>query len=195
MQLRLIVSLMIFLGSYFPLSLILLAQDLDYSVFNADSNKSTLEAICNVTLKHPAFSLSILGICLVCLSISIIVLHAVAPKTPIQIRDATYVPTELMNYTLPYIVSFMSIDYQQTEKFIGLMIFLAWMFLITHRSGQTFMNPVLIVFGWRHYEIKYKFIGDGEDFVGSALSKDRLEPNTFCKQRSFQDILIVKINQ
>ena len=100
-----------------------------------------------------------------------------------------------MNYTLPYIVSFMSIDYQQTEKFIGLIIFLGWMFLITHRSGQIFMNPVLIVFGWRHYEIKYTFINGNHDFVGSALSKGRLEPNLFCKLKAFQDILIIKINQ
>ena len=38
-----------------------------------------------------------------------------------------------MNYTLPYVVSFMSIEYHDTGKFVGLIIFLAWMFWITYR--------------------------------------------------------------
>jgi hypothetical protein len=53
-----------------------------------------------------------------------------------------------MNYVLPYVVSFMSIDYQVTGKFVGFLIFLGWMFLITYKSGQIMLNPLLTVFGW-----------------------------------------------
>ena len=195
MKLRLFASLLVFLGSYFPLSLILLAQDIDYSVFTLDDDKSQLEAICNLTLKNPDFSLTILGICCFCFLASLVAINCILPKTPIRIKEATYVPAELMNYTLPYIVSFMSTDYQQTEKFVGLLIFLGWMFLIIHRSGQTFMNPLLIVFGWRHYEVTYNFAGGDQDYVGNALSKDRLAPNIFCKQRMYQDISIVRVDR
>ena len=96
-----------------------------------------------------------------------------------------------MNYTLPYVVSFMSFGYQETGKFVGLIVFLGWMFLISHRSGQVILNPLLIVFGWRHYEIKYIFAGDSRELNAKALSKDTLEPGMHCNQTFLQDILVV----
>ena len=58
-----------------------------------------------------------------------------------------------MNYTLPYIVSFMSFGYDQEGKFIGIVIFLTWIFWITYKSGQIILNPILVAFGWKLYEV------------------------------------------
>ena len=193
MQLRIIPSLLIFIGSYLPLSLILLAQDVDYSTAIGETDKLTLGAICSTTLKNPHFSLSILFVCLVCFGFSLGALKVTTPKRFIRINEAKYIPTELMNYTLPYVVAFMSFDYQETGKFVGLIIFLGWMFIITHRAGQIILNPLLIVFGWRHYEIKYVSPDNTAELVGHALSKDKLEPEIDCKKTPLQDILIVKI--
>ena len=68
------------------------------------------------------------------------------------------------------------------------------MFLISHRSGQVVLNPLLIVFGWRHYELKYVFAGDDKERSGQALSKDVLEPGMHCKQSAVQDILVLRAN-
>jgi hypothetical protein len=86
--------------------------------------------------------------------------------------EVKYVPADLMNYTLPYVVSFMSIEYQDTGKFIGLIIFLGWMFWITFRAGQIILNPLLIAFGWRLYDIKYRYAGSQNLYSGFALVKD-----------------------
>jgi hypothetical protein len=94
----------------------------------------------------------------------------------ITVSEATYIPAEMMSYTLPYVVSFMSVSYQEHGKFAGLMIFLAWMFWITHKSGQVLVNPVLAVFGWRLYEIKYSYPGDAVLYSGRALAKGMIEP-------------------
>ena len=105
--------------------------------------------------------------------------------------EVKHVPAELMSYTLPYVVSFMSLEYQETGKFVGLIIFLFWIFLITYRSGQLILNPLLVVLGWRLYEVKYCFPGDNKTYTGKALSKSQLEPEVRYKQLQTQDILII----
>ncbi len=97
-----------------------------------------------------------------------------------------------MSYTLPYVVSFMSLDYQDTGKFVGLLIFLGWMFLITYRSGQLILNPLFAVLGWRFYEIKYTFPGSSAEYLGRVLSKALLEPGKRYSHSVVQDILIIK---
>lgn len=110
--------------------------------------------------------------------------------------EARYIPAELMTYTLPYIVSFMSIGYQETGKFVGLTIFLAWMFWITHKSGQLILNPILIAFGWRLYEISYVFPGDAKSKKnGRALVKGVIEPGKRYPHAVVQDVIILSINK
>ncbi|MEV4933026.1 hypothetical protein MRBLSP13_001173 [Sphingobium sp. LSP13-1-1.1] len=122
---------------------------------------------------------------------TLIALRAIRPSISVEVTEAEYVPTDLMNYTLPYVVSFMSIDYQETGKFIGFLVFLAWMFWITHRAGQIIFNPVLIAMGWRLYTISYHFAGSQKVFKTSALSNGHLVPGLH-KQYPLQEILIIK---
>ncbi|MDE4099101.1 hypothetical protein [Phaeobacter gallaeciensis] len=193
MNIRFTISAIIFIGSYLPLSLILLAQDVNYNEVGGIFRLCQPQSLIDRVFKNPEFSLSIFAICVFCFFVSIIVLEMAKPRNPIQVTEAKYIPAELMNYTLPYVVSFMTFDYQETGKFIGLVIFLLWVFLITHRSGQVILNPLLIAFGWRHYELKYKFPGGGKDFSGHGLSRDKIEPNDRCLHSSLQDIMIVSV--
>ncbi|AZO18511.1 MAG: hypothetical protein E5V79_00825 [Mesorhizobium sp.] len=86
----------------------------------------------------------------------------------------------------------MSIDYQDAGKFIGFLIFLAWMFWITHRSGQILLNPVLIAFGWRYYEITYSFGGETTERTGHALVRGFIAPGESVNQLTIQELLIIK---
>lgn len=97
-----------------------------------------------------------------------------------------------MSYTLPYVVSFMSLDYQQAGKFVGLIVFLLWMFWITHRSGQILLNPIFIAFGWRLHEISYRFPGSETVHQGRALSSGTLKPETQYTHSIIQDVVIIK---
>lgn len=40
------------------------------------------------------------------------------------------------------------------------------------------MNPMLVAFGWRHYEIKYRYLQGDRDFTGRILADFEIEPNT-----------------
>jgi hypothetical protein len=194
MQLRFGASIIIFAGSYLPLSLILLAQDFRIELvsypFCLPMPDSSVD--CVIPFRNAGYSISIFLICLVCFFVTLIVLSVVRPKNSIDVREAKYIPAELMSYTLPYIVSFMSLNYQETGKFVGLAIFLVWIFLITHRSGQIILNPLLIVFGWRLHEIKYVFPRDTTEYTGRALSKGPLEPKKRYRQTVIQDAMIIR---
>ena len=64
-----------------------------------------------------------------------------------MVTESKHVPADLINYVIPYVVSFMSLDYEQTPKLFGFAVFLIWIFWITYKSGQIALNPVLAVLG------------------------------------------------
>jgi hypothetical protein len=195
MQLRLLPSALIFLGSYLPLAVILLAQDFQFSFIGRPLCGTFLKqgSGCELPLGHPVFSLAILFLCAASFVISLSALSAVRPKMPLEIVEAKYIPAELMSYTLPYVVSFMSIGYQEIGKFVGLVVFLAWMFWVTYKSGQLILNPVLVAFGWRLYEVSYKFPGDTRVWNGRALASGAIESMKTYPHAVVQDVIVVKV--
>lgn len=190
---RFFASLAVFLGSYLPLGVILLVQDIDYGNYQP-SCLAFWEERCGwlPNLQTPYFSLPIFIVSALCFIIAIYSLSSARPKNPINIKSSKYVPAELMSYTLPYVVSFMSLDYQQTGKFVGLIVFLLWMFWITHRSGQLLLNPIFIAFGWRLHEISFSFPGSDKIHQGRALSKGELRPDRQYAHTLIQDVMVVK---
>ncbi len=191
MQFRLLTALIVFIGSYLPLSVILLVQNFDFTVIGKPFCWLIFDRGCTLPLISPIFSIGLFALTLKCFCVTLIALKFIRPSIDVEIIDAEYVPTDLMNYTLPYVVSFMSVDYQDTGKFFGFLVFLGWMFWITHRAGQVILNPVLIAMGWRLYAITYRFSGSQNVFKASALSKGHLNPG-FHKQCTVQDIQIFK---
>lgn len=192
MQFRPLVSLIVFIGSYLPLGLILLAQDFRYELLSTPMCWPPDGDICVLPLRNGVFPIAIFATCLVCFLISLGALAVVNPKNLIDVSEIKHVPAELMSYTLPYVVTFMSLEFQETGKFVGLLIFLGWMFVITYRSGQLILNPFLTVFGWRLYEIKYRFPGDASDRGGRVLSKVILEHDKRYRQSPLQEIMLIK---
>lgn len=185
--------MLIFIGSYLPLALILLAQDFEYASLGRGFcwNFWRDDKSCVIPLAHPHLSLAIVGICSVSFCLSLLALSSSHPKLPADITEARYIPAELMSYTLPYIVAFMGIGYEETGKLVGLAIFLAWMFWITHKSGQIILNPVFAVLGWRLYDIKYVYPGSPKTHNGRALARGIIEPGHRYSHVVVQDIVIL----
>ncbi|WP_323666701.1 hypothetical protein [Pectobacterium punjabense] len=194
MKPRLLIAFAIFLGSYLPLSTILLVQDFD--------NKKALGQLClNVItnqdcympLQKPWLSVGFLVLCLICFLFTWVALKLTKEGgTDIHIKTVKHTPSDLMNYVLPYIVSFMSIDYMQETKFIGFLIFLLWLFWLSYKSGQIILNPMLVVLNWRMYEITYNYPGnDRDEFSGVVLSNKILEPNTKSRTQNIQSVIVI----
>ncbi|WP_288407886.1 hypothetical protein [uncultured Herbaspirillum sp.] len=147
---------------------------------------------CSLPLKHPLLAIGMFTLCLACIGLTLYALKITNPKKEITIVESKHIPADLMNYVLPYVVSFMSLDYQEANKFFGFLIFLVWIFLISYKSGQIILNPVLTVFGWKLYEIKFHFLGSQNLHTARALSKVPLETKEAYLQKAIQDVLIIK---
>ncbi|MCX5577303.1 hypothetical protein [Kaistia terrae] len=191
MQFRILTALAIFLGSYLPLSFILLAQDFAYENLSGQICWAPWRDDCALPFKNPFFSIGIFLACVMCLIVTLVSLRLIKPKQEILIKEAKHVPSDLMNYTLPYVVSFMSISYQDSGKFVGFVVFLVWMFWISYKSGQIILNPMLIVLNWRLYDVSYEYVGGSGVQKANVLSKGSIEAGKRYFQVPIQEILVI----
>lgn len=194
MQLRIVFAFAIYLGSYLPLSVILLAQDVDGAVIRQGfcSLDTMVQLGCISPLKNPVWSLSAVGLCAAGLIATVAALRTLPATVRVEVVESKHIPSDLINYVIPYVVSFMSLDYEQAPKLFGFAVFLLWILWITYKTGQIAMNPVLAVLGWKLYEIKYKFPAGHEIHVGRMLSKVSVVPGRSYRQNGLQDVMVAK---
>lgn len=107
----------------------------------------------------------------------------------VNVKKYKPIPNEIINYTFPYVVSFMGISYDEPQKLIGFLVFLLWMFAITYKSGQILMNPLLIIMGWRLYEATIVISNVEKDV--RILAHGELKVGNVTAQ-TIQDFYIVK---
>lgn len=171
---RLFPALILFLGSYFPLSLILLVQDIKESSWSAPlCNISNMSSCYLPELANPGRALSLLGICAVSLVIFMVLMRTLSAYSSLEVTDSKSIPNDLINYVFPYVVSFMGLDLGEEGKFYGFLLFIVLMFAITYRSGQILMNPLLLIAGWQLYELN--IITEGHKRCVKALSKEQVK--------------------
>ena len=194
MQLRRLSAFALYLGSYFPLCLVLLAQDVDLSAGQADlcAPSDWFGPSCRMPALHPYWSLGGVAVSAACLLVTLWTLQAVRTDHRVSISESKHIPADLINYVIPYVVSFMGIDFASPQKMIGFGVFFALIFWITYRSGQIVMNPLLAVFGWKLFEVKYHFLQSDDQFVGRVLSRVEIEPNRVYAHGNIQDVMIAR---
>lgn len=175
MKMRLLPALILFLGSYFPLSLILVVQDIKDSSWKEPICKIAAISTCHLPeLTNPVRALSLLAICAFSLILFTVMMKGLSAYSNLEVVDSKSVPNDLINYVFPYVVSFMGIDLGAEGKFYGFLLFILLMFVITYRSGQILMNPFLLVSGWQLYELN--ILTEGQKRCVKALSQDQIQP-------------------
>lgn len=194
MQLRTSSAFALYVGSYLPLGLVLFVQDVDPVVVRRGFCPPSAWFIegCVVPLMHPWWAIGTVAIGIACLILTTLTLRAIGTPRQVQVAEAKHIPADLINYAMPYIVSFMGLDFGSPTRLLGFGVFFVWIFWITYRSGQIVMNPILIVFGWRLYEIKYSFIGVDKPWLGRALFRGEVEPHKVYRKGSLQDVMILR---
>lgn len=191
MQIRLLSAIALFLASYFPLALILVVQDIK-PVYWAHGVCLTMHPmkLCELPqLSNPGLAWSLLLLCAFCLAFFFWVMRLFKGPTEMQIKASKTIPNDLINYVFPYIVSFMGVELGATGKVVGFGLFMVWLFLISYRSGQILMNPLLLVFGWQLYEIEA--INEGHDRTLRALSREPVVANTTLTSCLVQGIYVL----
>jgi hypothetical protein len=194
MQLRTPSAFALYVGSYLPLGLVLFVQDVDPVAVRKGfcPPLAWFGGGCVVPLMHPWWAVGTVAIGITCLILTTLTLRAIGTPRQVKVAEAKHIPADLINYAMPYIVSFMGLDFGSPTRLLGFGVFFVWIFWITYRSGQIVMNPILIVFGWRLYEIKYSFIGIDKPWLGRALFRGEVEPDKVYRKGNLQDVMILR---
>lgn len=101
----------------------------------------------------------------------------VVAVTSVQHRSA-----DVVNYTLPYLASFLGFDFLQPSHVAAFALFMALLCLLAVQTETIFLNPLLAAFGFDLYDVEY-----GENDVtkrGLFISRLTLRPRrTYTIQR------------
>lgn len=192
MQFHLLPGFLIFLGSYLPLAIILAIQDIPASWWARSVCRPDvlLSGACDFNpFTNPGLSVTFLAVSAVAVLLAWSSLRKIAYPFSIDMKRAKATPNEIINYTFPYVVSFMGITYSDPQKLLGFGVFLLWMFAITYKSGQILMNPLLLILGWRLYEATIVISGQEKDVRLLKAGPLTLGPTS---AQTIQDFYIIK---
>jgi len=162
LRLRFLSSILIFISAYSPLSIIFLIQDFDTKTHR---------------LQNPWLVLGILLVALLsCLAVWASVSQTQVSTPPVSIVRVSNKSGELINYSIPYMVSFFVEDLTNTKVLVSFAFFMLIMYWMTLKTHNIFINPMLAVMGYNIYDVQYKRDGrELQDFFlikGPRLNKD-----------------------
>jgi hypothetical protein len=166
MKVRFIPALLMFLGGYFPLALIFIIKDLDPATGWP---------------QHPVAVACVGGVALLsCLAV-LLVARQMRGGLPVRIGKVANKSGDLFTYTIPYMVSFYNFNLGDWRTLLSLSVFMVLMFLLSYRTQNVFINPVLALAGYGLYDCQFK---DGErDAQGLVLSRLDFQPGDTCMAR------------
>ncbi|MDV3560394.1 hypothetical protein CMU69_12685 [Elizabethkingia anophelis] len=180
MKPKLITAILLFISAYSPLFLILAVKDFDFNNIHY--------------FKHPIVIYTMLGIALLSvISLFVTVAYMDRGNMPVMIKSVKNRSVDLINYTIPYIVSFFSFDLSKTEDMISLSIFLLLMLLLTIKSKSVFMNPILLLAGYNLYDLEYEFDGKASSTI--VISKEEMYTGERFYIRSLTRFLYIVIEK
>lgn len=164
-KLRFFPSILLFVSSYSPLSIIFMILDYDFTKH---------------ALKHPSMVWTIF-----CVSISSCLLlwrtvRASEGDSKAIIKSASNRSGDLINYSIPYIISFFGMDLGNTNMVLSFSVFMCLMYWLTVRTHNIFINPTLAAFGYNLFDVHYEWAG--EEYQALFLCKgEPLRPGQLCE--------------
>lgn len=144
MKPKIFTAILLFISAYSPLFIILAVKDFDFDKTH--------------WFRHPKPICVLLGISI----LSIILLFTTVAtikrgNMAVEIVSVKNRSVDLINYTIPYILSFFGVDLSKPEDVISITIFLCIMLLLTISSKSVFINPVLALANYGLYDLDFKF--------------------------------------
>lgn len=141
MRPRILTSIIIFISSYSPLGLILVIKDDD---------------VPRVALRHPVTDTIILAVSALSVVILLVAMSQIKDGFPVLIKRVVNRSNELVNYTIPYMISFFGFDVGKWQDMLSFGIFMGLMGLLTIRTQSLFINPILASVGYGLYDAEFQ---------------------------------------
>lgn len=190
----LIPSIAIFISGYTPLFLIMMIKDItgiDWSTYQFDSTILGYDKIAYPVGLIVKNSSVVLGLIIVSF-ISLIMLRYVLKNITsnpfeITITKAKSRSSEVVNYTIPYMISFVAFDLSKWQDLLSLIIFLGILCLLSIRSQSIFINPILAALGYGLYDCSYTENNKDKECV--MLSPKDLTTNDSVKYKKLNNYM------
>lgn len=181
MRPKLFTAILLFISSYSPLFLILVIKDFDF---------------CKNQFSHPCLAFISLLVIIGSVFMLFITISSIRRGNLIgEIITVRNRSVDLINYTIPYMISFCGIDLNKPEDLISISLFMMILLLLTITSKSVFLNPLLAIIGYGLYDLEYKL--DNKIYSVVVLSKIELHSIERYYLRSltrFLYIVVEKVN-
>lgn len=172
MQLHFLSALAIFISGYAPLGLILIVKDLNEVTFWPE---------------HPARVVTLLLIFALSAIFTLSAASHIRQGVPVKIARVSNKSGDMFTYTIPYMMSFYKFDLGDWKLLLCLFIFLAMMFVLSYRTQNVFVNPVLALAGYGLYDCQFK---DGpQEKQGLLLSKQHFQVGDYCSVQRLSNLM------
>lgn len=172
MQLHFFSALSIFISGYAPLGLILIIKDLDEKTYLPE---------------HTIRALTILCVIVFCTLMAISAAKNIKQGVPVKITKVSNKSGDMFTYTIPYMMSFYNFDLGDWKLLLCLFVFLGLMFILSYRTQNVFVNPVLALVGYGLYDCQFK---EGEqEKQGLLLSKTHFQIGDFCSIKRLSNLM------
>ena len=178
MKTKILPSIIIFISAYSPLALILAIKDF---------NKQTLY------FDNPKTIFCILIVAIISVVFLFIIMKLFTYGQEIKILNVSNRSSELVNYTIPYMISFFGFDMHKVADLISFIIFMALLCLLTLKTQSIFINPILAVIGYGHYDIEYEENGILKEAI--FLSKIKLKKKSRYRIDKLTDYTFIIISE
>lgn len=178
MKPRMITAVLLFISAYSPLFLILAVKDFDFDT--------------SFRFRHPYPMYILIGFSL--LSILLLFITVATMRRGNLIGEIVTVKNrsvDLINYTIPYMLSFFGINLANAQDVISISIFLFILLILTITSKSVFMNPLLAIVGYGLYDLEYR--RDGKIYSTVILSKHELHTGERFYMRSLTRFLYIVV--
>lgn len=166
MKLRFVSSILIFISAYSPLAIIFAIQDFDLKKHS---------------FAHPDIVWSIISVALLsCMVVWFSVGKLKVSTPPVVVTSVSNRSGELVNYAIPYMISFFALDLGNIKLLLSFGFFMVMMYWLTIKSHNIFINPILALIGYNLYGVKYTRDGiEREDFF--LIKGERLSIGESCR--------------
>lgn len=191
---KLLPSIAIFISGYTPLFLIMVIKDISQVNWYKFEFERELFIPYWVEFGNTGIVILLLLLSVFSLALLTFVLKNVTRNSfDINIKKAKSRSSEVVNYTIPYMISFVAFDLSKWQDILSLFLFLSVLCLLSIRSQSVFINPILAMLGYGLYDCKYNESGNEKECV--MLSKHDLlagESERYEKLNNYMGIISKK---
>jgi hypothetical protein len=175
-NLRPLVSFVLFLSAYSPLMVILAIKDLSFSA--------------TYFFQSPTTSGILLFVAIGSSVITLLTVRSVDSGLPVAVTKAANKSGDMFGYTIPYMLSFMRVDLGDWQTLLSLMLFLSVLFIMAYRTQTVFINPVLALAGYMLIDCTFK--RDSKEIQAMVVTKEPISVGDLIKLDQLSHYLYIR---